>query len=760
MKKLLLSVLALGMLQTTWAEGQHEVGFDDDGFELIRELENDEEHVTGETQVWVPVYKPEGVEVEVFALVNSTGRTISPFLVQESQQGQGLTKGLSAANHKAGPQYGFWFKADNNGLITGTTTVVFGLRIVSQPEDMEVEVGENDAYVVYIEDNDEDYLYQVQNKSKEIEAKHHFSYPLPNGGSAEIVDFDAASKQLYVVNSANNALEIYDFSTGDAISLVRTIDMSAYGIGINSLAVKGDVLVAACPRQVGYTGVVVFFDLEGNYVTQVEAGHHPDMVTFTPNGEKVLVANEGEPSALYDFDGEGSITVIDISGGVENLSFTDRTNLGFEELNGTEAKLNQLGVRIPTLGSGVHATVAQDLEPEYITVSADGSMAYVSLQENNSLAVFDIENMMLVDIYPLGAKDFSEFGNGLDASNREENLVNIANWPVKGLYMPDAIASYEVNGKTYVVTANEGDARLRPDGDFGGFDEGEIFSDEVEIGDAFDWDWLDADINGLELLTDNDNLGKLKILSNMGDTDGDGDIDEFYAYGARSFSIWDAETGARVYDSGREFELYTLYSAWGEFFNADNEESDIRDRSDNKGPEPEGVTVATINDQVYAFVTLERTGGVMIYNVTNPMFSYFVQYINHRFSGDDEAMSDYGPEGIIFIEKDNSPTGEALFITANEVSGTLGVFEVMYDNTEDATAVAENGVETISIFPNPTNGSYVFFGAPSTFELRDLSGKVLKASNEASAKVKVSDLAAGIYMISLNGQTAQKVVVQ
>ena len=174
-------------------------------------------------------------------------------------------------------------------------------------------------------------------------------------------------------------------------------------------------------------------------------------------------------------------------------------------------------------------------------------------------------------------------------------------------------------------------------------------------------------------------LGRLAVSPYSGDTDGDGDFDEIHAFGARSFSVWNSETHELVYDSGSDFERITsLDSEFGGLFNANNTSNGLKNSSDNKGPEPEGVTISQIGGRFYAFITLERIGGVMTYDITNPGSPIFVDYDNSRTI--DGVGGDLGPEGIIYISSNQSPIGLGLVVVANEISSTISVF-VVSNNT-------------------------------------------------------------------------------
>jgi 3-phytase len=281
-------------------------------------------------------------------------------------------------------------------------------------------------------------------------------------------------------------------------------------------------------------------------------------------------------------------------------------------------------------------------------VSPDSQSAYVTLQENNALAVVDLSVPVVTAILPLGTKDHSLAGNALDPSDRDGG-INITNWPVHGLFMPDAIAAFSVAGLTYLATANEGDSR----------GENERIQDVALDPAAFP----DA-----AFLQERENLGRLSISTNDGDLDGDGDFDALYSYGARSFTIWDA-AGNRVFDSGDQLEQLTA-ALTPDLFNAnDGSTSAFDTRSDDKGPEPEAVTVGEVDGTPYLFVGLERAGGgVLVYDLANPAAPAFVQYVR--------SDADIAPEGLVFVPAAESPTGLPLLLVANEVSFTVAIYEI------------------------------------------------------------------------------------
>jgi len=488
-------------------------------------------------------------------------------------------------------------------------------------------------------------------------------------GAAEITAYDAASKRLFVVNGANGTVDVLDLSNPTLPVRAGSISVAALGASANSVAVhEGLVAVAIEASPKTSPGTVAFYNAASlALLSNVRVGALPDMVVFTPDGNKVLVANEGEPNSygLPDsVDPEGSVSVITVNrGGTPAVATAD-----FRAYNGREEALRAQGIRI--FGPG--ASAAQDFEPEYIALSEDGKTAYVTLQENNAIAFVDIETARVTDVKPLGFKNHNQAGMGLDPSDEDGGTntnsgtpaVKILPVPVKGMYLPDAIASYSVGGQTYLITANEGDARA----DWPGFNEETRVRAHCTAG-------LDPAVfpDAANLILDS-NLGRLRITAtpNGGSAgkNASGQCNELYSFGARSFTIWNTAL-VRQYDSGDEFERRTTALA-NAAFNASHDNNTLDGRSASKGPEPEGVVVGRFGDKFYAFVGLERVGGVMVYDVTNPAAATFVTYFNPRTAD----TGDRGPEGLILIPANKSPNGKPLLVIGHEVSGTTTVVQV------------------------------------------------------------------------------------
>jgi len=391
-------------------------------------------------------------------------------------------------------------------------------------------------------------------------------------------------------------------------------------------------------------------------------------VTIAPGGNYVVVANEGEPGGSTD--PAGSVSVIDISNGAQNASVETAT---FDDFDGQETALRDEGVHLVTPGDG-EAVASTVIEPEFVTVAPDGERAFVSIQENNAIATVDLASATVERIDGLGFKDFSLPGNELDTSDVDGS--SLQNWPLKGMYQPDAIDAYEVGGDTFVVTANEGDAK-----DF-----------EVSVLKDLDLDPAGFDlsenpyVDSVEELKRPENLGNMEVneaamAEFAGGPDGYTDI---YAIGGRSFSVWQVEDdGLRLaFDSGSRFERTFVEQYPGGHVNVVE-----------SGPETESAELGVVGDRTFAFIGQEKGSGITAYDVTSPENPTYAQMaVNRDYSvseddlaaaaeedaeGDNPARAgDFAPEGVHFVPASESPLRNPLLCVGFEISGTVGVFEV------------------------------------------------------------------------------------
>ncbi|RAK68100.1 choice-of-anchor I family protein [Hymenobacter edaphi] len=618
----------------------------------------------------------------------------------------------------------------------------FALRL-QNPSGATLVAGATDA-LVFIRDNDAVAPAQARN----LRLQHLGSYQNGASGtnSAEIVAHDPGTQRLYVANSIGGKLDILSLANPGAITAVASISMAPYG-GINSVAVRNGVVACAVENTNPQSpGAVVFFNQDGAFQKQVTVGAMPDMISFSPDGRYLVTANEGEPNADYTNDPEGSVSVIDYAGGLAGVTQAGVTTVGFAGYNGQAATLRAAGIRLYGGTTAAPATVAQDLEPEYVAFDAGSQTAYITLQENNAVATLNLATKQFTSLRSVGFQDHSLPGFALDASDQAADVL-LANWPIRGLRLPDALASFQVQGTTYLITANEGDAR-----------EYTALTEAVRLGSAA-YPLDPTAFPNAGLLKDNSALGRLNVTNRLGDTDGDGDFDQIYTFGGRSFSILNAQTGAVVHDSGDLLERLTSTDpTFGAIFNASNTTGTParKNRSDDKGPEPEGVTTAVLRDTVYAFVSMERMGGVAVFDVTSPAQPRLVQYVNNRSVT--SGTGDQGPEGIVFVAAQHSPTGQPLLILANEVSSTVAVYGVQLRGSVLA-AQGPRPAAPLVLYPNPAQGGPVQLSRPVSGTLCDALGRPVRQLRRAD-RLETAGLPAGVYVLRSDDGANRKLVVR
>lgn len=486
--------------------------------------------------------------------------------------------------------------------------------------------------------DDDDTTIVTEPVNTEVNFQYKTTINVGGEASAEISAFDSSTNKLFVTNVESNEISIYNISDLDTPVQETSISLNAFGVP-NSVSVSNGKLAIAVEANVKQNPgkILVYNTTDATLINEYTVGALPDMVTFSNNGNLIVSANEGEPNADYTVDPMGTISIID-------LNDDSITTLDFTSFNTQEETLKSQNFRV----FGPNASLAQDVEPEYITISDDSQTAWVSLQENNGIAKVNLVTKTIEAIYPLGYKDHMLPQNSLDASNDDGETV-LKNWPVRGLYQPDAITYVNILGTDYIISANEGDARE--------YDGSPGYIGEERIKD------LNLDPTAfptIENFQDDANLGRLKAMISEGDTDNDGDYDVLYSYGARSFTIWNGN-GAKVYDSGNSIATETLAATPANFNDGDG-------RSDDKGAEPESVEVLNLGNQRYIlFVGLERTDQIMVYDITNPAAPAFLTILSH--SGDE------APEGLLIVPAINSPNERDLLIVSNEDSGTVTIYE-------------------------------------------------------------------------------------
>ncbi|MFY0484353.1 choice-of-anchor I family protein [Staphylococcus haemolyticus] len=490
-----------------------------------------------------------------------------------------------------------------------------------------------------------------------------------NGGT-EIVKYNPKNGYAYSVNGDKEALDIIDVKhpgKDGAINLVKRIYLQDNGIEVGDLTSvtvhpSGDYVAVSAPAvDKTKPGHVVFYGSNGDYINNVTVGSLPDMVTFSKDGKYLLVANEGEPSDDYTVNPPGSVSVIDVTGGPANVTANNVRTAMF-------TKEHQEGIR--ALGPNAEDAYL-NIEPEYIAVDSQSKYAYVTLQEVSAIAKVDIAKGQIVQVKGLPYKDHSLAQNAMDVSD-EDGKSELRRVPVLGLLQPDGIDTYDYNGETYLLIANEGDSQ-----DYEGYSEEKRvkkLKDDIQLDARYYQGYTQAELDDMVKngLFDDEQLGRLKVTTSHAFKDADGKYNALVSYGGRSFSILRASDLEMIYDSGSDIEQRVL-DLLPERFNANYESADdikVDDRSDDKGPEAENVVVGKVGSHSYAFVGLERVGGIMIYDITNPNEPYFVKYLY------DPDNKDISPEGITFESAEESPNGKPMLIASFELSGTTSAWEL------------------------------------------------------------------------------------
>ena len=497
-----------------------------------------------------------------------------------------------------------------------------------------------------------------------------------DGGVMEIVDYNTKTGWAYAVNGVTGnltAIAIKDMKSSEKIDLLygNYIDVKSmveencagfvYG-DMTSVAVSEDgskLAVAIQAENYADIGRVALFTCNADgtltFDKVYETGVQPDMVTFASNDSKILTADEGEPRDGYGdgiIDPKGTVTIINLADQtVSQVDFTSCDNSDSRE------QLVESGV---ILKKNTNPSV--DFEPEYIAVG--DKTAYVTLQEANAIAVIDLNQQSLKGVYSAGYEDYSTCA--VDIDKKDEAYKPAVYETLRGIRMPDGIATYHINGVDYIVTANEGDSR-----EWGEY----LNEDERNFGKG------ETSPTG-KITAENSGLTGKVVFFDSSDYNGlDSEFD--YLFGGRSFTVFKADEQGliEIYTSGNEFEAKTAgYEP--EHFNCSNDNNDIDDRSGKKGVEAENVTIGNVGEKIYAFIGLERIGGVMMYDVTNPEKISYANYINSRdFSAD--IAGDDSPEGLCFISESESVDGNAHLLTACEVSGTVASYELTARKTED-----------------------------------------------------------------------------
>lgn len=489
--------------------------------------------------------------------------------------------------------------------------------------------------------------------------------------------YDRRTRRLFLGSDDREAIDVLDISDPRAPRRLFGIDLGPFGVAPDALAVAGGIVAVTVkdptdsqsPRQ------LLLFNVDGKPLADPIALWGARRLAFTATGDRLVVGLAGVPGRR-----DAGVAVIDLGRidhtacrrGGPGCGIQPRIRtVDFTALNGRRAEIAEAGVRILSR----QGTVAQDLRPGTIAIAPASQIAWVNLQKNNAIAVIDLDTAALLDVQALPYKDHGLPGQGLDASDRD-GVIAIRPWPIRVLYQPDGLAVIEIDGEAFLISANEGDPHESQ-----GTDEYarvlELTLDREQFPEA-------------DILQREENIGRLRVSRLTGDIDGDGDHDALYVLGARSFAVWTAELRL-LYDSGDQFERIVA-RALPAYFNVSESANDFDARSDDRGPEPEVVAVGEVASRRYAFIGLERIGGVMVYDITDPRGPRFEQYINNRNFAVDPAevcgekgrmqsstcitAGDLEPEGLLFIAAEDSPVHAPRLVVLHELSDSATLYRI------------------------------------------------------------------------------------
>ena len=274
----------------------------------------------------------------------------------------------------------------------------------------------------------------------------------------EIVSLQASSMRVIVSNSAQGQVDILQLDPAKGLNRIARHSLVAEGMGEITSAIfhpSADLFAVCIRNSDGLKNGRVEFRAadDGKLLNTVEIGIWPDSLAFSPKGDFVVVANEGE-GYVRDGEGfrsgEGSISLIDLRAGVAAAKHSLITLPDLAGVEGaTQAEHKRLVERMID-GEELKipfGTSPEHIEPEYVTFSPDGTRAYVSLQENNAIAVVDVLQGKLDRVFGLGtvrhAADIVDDGQYAPTAE------------LFALREPDALA-VSADGR-YLISADEGD---------------------------------------------------------------------------------------------------------------------------------------------------------------------------------------------------------------------------------------------------------------------------------------------------------------
>lgn len=554
-----------------------------------------------------------------------------------------------------------------------------------------------------------------------------------NSGATKYISFDHTVQQLYSINQGALGFDIIDYSDVFKPNVKQTVDVSSFMNHIRSIETSGgDVFVAGDGSSPQLPGKLLIYNSNGVYRKQLSLGVTPDRMKFSPDDITLIIANEGIPDSAYSTDPPGTINVINTSAGVNFITQADVKTVDFTLLD-TVAYDSLIHVY-----DNAGQSPSQDLEPEAIAITSNGQKAIIAIQENNALAVIDIQTASLDEVLGMGYRDYNL--EGLDASDLSKNINIDTHQRLYGIHQPSDIEAFNHMGAEYVLTANQGAPR-----EYAGYDETVRVKNQPVDPSKF---------SNLSSLLEDTILGRLRVTSAFGDHNGDFLHDSLLAFGSRSISIWDS-TGTEVWNSGDYIPQVIALLHAANFSSSAVDNSSYKTRSDDMGIEPSTIAVGEIDGKRYAFVGLYQMGGIFIYDITDPLNPVFELYeLNRDFSfpASDPMAGDLGPTDLEFVPATKTNLGIALLFVANEVSGSISVYQAGIGVGIDEHSQSDSK----SIYPNPSEGIF-YTGQKADYKVFDQSGSLIREVHK-SDRIDISDQPTGLYMIIHADGSSIKVV--
>ncbi len=573
----------------------------------------------------------------------------------------------------------------------------------------------------------------LQSQNLPFAIAHTYKAGAFDSSATGYISFDHTVQQLYSVNQQANGFEIIDYSDIYKPNVLQTVDVSGFISKIRCIeSASGFVFVAGDGSSAQLPGKLLIYTSNGVYRKQLSLGVTPDRMKFSHDDISLIIANEGIPDANYSTDPPGTVNIINTAAGVNFITQADVKTVDFTRLDTTNYD------PLIHIYSNAGQNPSEDVEPEAIAFSSDNQTAYIVLQENNAVAVVDIPSAKIDTVLGLGYRDYGM--KGLDASDQANSIMIDTYQGLYGIHQPSDIESFSHAGSDFTFSVNQGAPR-----EYSGFNESVRVKNQPVDPSKF---------TNLSHLLQDTVLGRLFITSVFGDHNGDFLHDSLLSFGSRSVSIWDS-SGTEIWNSGDQIAQLLASTHAVNFNSSANSNNSYKLQSDNMGAEPSAVAIGEVDGNRYAFVSLYQMGGILVYDISdpyNPQFELFELNRDFNLPANDPMAGDLGPIDLEFVPASRTNLNIALLFVANQVSGTINVYQtgigVGIDEFESSPGH--------SVFPNPSEGVF-YFGSRSDFEVFNINGQLIEYCQNCD-QIDLSGQVPGFYVIKQADGVSIKVV--